>query len=131
MIFIQLTQQIGSLVNMLSAINREQYTSQIAHLGKSSIGEHTRHIIELLQCTIDGYQTGVVDYINRERDLRLQTDPVFAKSSLEQLESQILLPDRHLKIFAADSELVEESNVNSTYFREVVYITDHTIHSSV
>ena len=55
MVFIQLEQQLQLLINLLSNLDDEQYTRRISHLSNASIGGHSRHIIELLQCAINGY----------------------------------------------------------------------------
>lgn len=128
MIFIQLTQQLRSLGNLLSILNDEQYVNRIAHLGKASIGGHTRHIIELLQCAINGYDTGTVDYVNRKRDMMLQDNRSFAQSVLEELENQIIRTDKQLNMVVEEVEGALSSAVTTTYFREVVYNTEHTIH---
>lgn len=128
MIFIQLTQQLRSLGNLLSILNDEQYANRIAHLGKASIGGHTRHIIELLQCAINGYDTGTVDYVNRKRDMMLQDNRSFAQSVLEELENQIIRTDKQLNMVVEEVEGALSSAVTTTYFREVVYNTEHTIH---
>ncbi|MFM9951429.1 MAG: DinB family protein [Saprospiraceae bacterium] len=128
MIFTQLTQQLRALNNMLSMMSDEQYKTRIEHLGNASIGEHTRHIIEVLQCALTGYQTGVVDYINRKRDQTLQNDRAFAQNRLKQLENQINLPDQQLKMLIEQIDDAKESTVPTTYFREVVYNIEHAIH---
>jgi hypothetical protein len=128
MIFQQLTQQIRSLSNLLSLLNDEQYNKQIKHLGKASIGGHTRHIIELLQCAIAGYNTGMIDYVNRTRNMNIQTNRFFAITNLELLEKQINLPNKQLEMKVEDIEDAVESTVPTTYFREVVYNTEHAIH---
>jgi hypothetical protein len=81
MVFIQLKEQLKSLSNLLILLNDNQYTKTCRFLGSASIGDHTRHIIELLKCSVDGYYSG--------------TPPVY---------------------------------VTTTYYREIVYNTEHTIH---
>ncbi len=128
MIFIQLKQQLQSLAKLLSSLTNNQYTHQIEHLGNASIGGHTRHIIELVQCALKGYETGTIDYINRSRDLRLENDRSFAFSILEQIQMLINLPDKELKILSEGSNEISELKVNTSYFREIVYNAEHTIH---
>jgi hypothetical protein len=129
MIFLQLSQQLQSLGNLLSGLTDDQYNKKVAHLGNSSIGGHARHVIELLQCAIYGYNTGEVDYLNRKRNLLLETDRVFALSVLQQLESLIKVPDKKLNLIVEQFEgAAELTNVTTTYYREVVYNTEHTIH---
>jgi hypothetical protein len=87
MIFIQLSRQLQSLSRLLLNLTDEQYNQKVAHLGNSSIGGHTRHVIELLHCAIDGYSTGQVDYVNRKRNLLLETDRMFAQSVLQAIDA--------------------------------------------
>jgi hypothetical protein len=129
MIFFQLSQQLYLLNKLLLNLNDEQFTKKITHLGNSSIGGHTRHVIELLQCAIDGYNSGEVDYINRKRNLLLENDRILAHSALQQLENLIKVPDRLLKLVVDQIGGANElTNVTTTYYREVVYNTEHTIH---
>jgi hypothetical protein len=129
MIFLQLSQQLQSLSKLLLALTDEQYNKKVIHLGNSSIGAHTRHIIELLQCTIKGYSTGEVDYVNRKRNLLLETDKTLAQSTLQQLDGVAMLSDKvlYLLVEQIDAE-VEIQKVTTTYFREIIYNTEHVIH---
>jgi hypothetical protein len=128
MIFLQLTQQVASLKNLIEALDNHQFSKKIEHLGNASIGAHTRHIIELLQCAIDGYKTGEIDYINRKRDLNLETDRSFVLTVLENFEQQFHLPDKQLNLAVDGVENLNEPLVTTTYFREIIYNTEHTIH---
>lgn len=129
MIFLQATKQLQSLRKLLLSLTDEQYVQTVGHLGNASIGGHTRHVIELLQCAIEGYKTGLVDYVNRKRNLMLETDRMFAHSVLLQIEGLIKVPDRQLSLAPeqVDGEF-DPLNVTTTYYREVVYNTEHTIH---
>jgi hypothetical protein len=128
MIFLQLNQQLQSLSNLLTALSNEQYIHRIEHLGNASIGGHTRHIIELLQCALDGYQTGTVDYVNRKRDLRLQEDKKFAQNIIEAILVNVKNPDKKLEMLVEEIEDAISDTVTTTFFREIVYNTEHTIH---
>jgi hypothetical protein len=129
MIFLQLSQQLQSLSRLLLNLTDDQYNHKVAHLGNSSIGGHTRHVIELLQCAIDGYSMGQVDYVNRKRNLLLETDRMLAQSILMQLNESIKVGDRQLDLVVEQIEgATKLINVTTTYYREVVYNTEHTIH---
>lgn len=128
MIFIQITGQLKSLSNLLLLLNDKQYNQKIAFLGNASIGGHTRHIIELLKCAADGYNTGTVDYLNRVRDLSIEKDKVFAMQELSLTAKQIVQADKKMNLVV---ECFEESTTNyvtTTYFREILYNAEHTIH---
>jgi len=128
MIFKQLKEQLQSLRNLLSSLSDEQYSSNIHHLTNTCIGAHTRHIIELLKCAIDGYHSGEVDYINRKRNLSLETNRMLAINTIIELEKEVTKPDLLLLMVTEKSADVFETIVTTTYFREIVYNTEHTIH---
>lgn len=128
MIFIQLSQQLQSLGSLLLLLNERQYNKKIEHLGNASIGGHTRHIIELLQCAVDGYYAGEVDYVNRTRNLLLETDAVLAYTTLQQLINNIRNNDTQLKMIVENTGDDACPDVVTTYYREIVYNTEHTIH---
>jgi hypothetical protein len=128
MIFIQLTEQMQALQQLLLVLNNVQYTHKIDHLGKASIGGHTRHIIELLQCAIDGYNIGNVDYVNRKRNLSLENDKHLAIEALQALQTEMVLPDKLLTMVVDEIGNTTAPTVSTTYFREMVYNTEHAIH---
>lgn len=128
MIFQQLSQQLASLKHLIEVLNHHQFTHKVEHLGNASIGSHTRHIIELLQCAIDGHQSGTVDYINRTRNLDLETNREIASSVLASLDKYFQLPDKKLNLAIEKVDGAIEAIVTTTYFREVVYNIEHTIH---
>ena len=124
MIFLQLKQQLNALNDLISKLNDVQYSQKIAHLGNASIGGHTRHIIELLLCATDGFSTGEVDYINRKRNMELENSRMIAQNSIQSILVKISKTDKKLELIIEDGENV----VNTTYYREIVYNTEHTIH---
>ncbi len=128
MIFQQLQQQLSSLSNLISLLDDEQYSKKIAHLGNASIGGHTRHIIELLVCATEGFSNGTVDYLNRKRNLVLEQNREFAQQTINEIELSFSKPDRILILTVDECDGAESTPVSTTYFREIVYNTEHTIH---
>ena len=126
MIFQQLSQQLLSLRVLLRSLSNEQYSRKIKHLGNASIGGHTRHIIELIQCVNKGYDSDTVDYLNRIRNLDLENSKSLALEVLLEIEKELKRSDKNLKMVVENTSL--DCSVNTTYFREVVYNTEHTIH---
>src|SRR5215211_5006609 len=70
-VFVQLDDSLQQLTDT-------QYTQPSKRLFNATIGQHVRHIIELFVCLQKGYETGVVNYEKRKRDLQLETDKEFA-----------------------------------------------------
>ena len=128
MIFIQITEQLKSLSNLLLLLNDRQYNQKSSFLGNASIGGHTRHIIELLKCATNGYHTGTVDYLNRVRNLAIETDKLAAMQELSLMASQLIQPDKKMKLIIESDEVSVTNYVTTTYFREIVYNAEHAIH---
>lgn len=125
MIFFHLKQQLQLLSNLLQLLNTQQYNQKIAYLGNASIGGHTRHIIELLKCVLNGYNTATIDYINRERNLLLENDKHFALQQLDLITKEIFQPDKQMHV-VTECDVV--SIVSTSFYREVVYNAEHTVH---
>jgi hypothetical protein len=128
MIFFQLTQQLQALSNLLSLLNNKQYSHKIEHLGNASIGGHTRHIIELLQCAVKGHARSEVDYVNRTRNLMLELDKNLAGATIDNLKQAVHLPDIKMKLITEELGGTAKVSVTTTYNREIVYNTEHVIH---
>lgn len=128
MIHALFAEQLKSLQFLLQTLAEENYVRQSPLLGHSSIGQHIRHTIELAQSLLAGYETGEVNYDNRKRDVRIETDMTFAASVLEELLQQTALPDKSIHIIITDNSTGRTEAVTSNYFRELAYNTEHTIH---
>lgn len=129
MIFQQLSEQLTALFRLISKLDDYQYINKIEHLGNVSIGSHTRHIIEMLLCATQGYNNDNVDYVNRNRNLLLESDKDFALFTLESLENEVNKPDKYLKMITENiGDFADNLPVFTTYFREIIYNTEHTIH---
>ncbi len=128
MVFQQLKHQLNALYNLLISLNNEQYQFKCLHLGQASIGGHTRHIIELLKCAIDGDQVDRIDYINRNRNFEIQENKYLAQDILLQFMSQIFKEDKILNLAVEGLESLPEFDISTTYLREIVYNTEHTVH---
>ncbi len=128
MIFTQLSHQLNSLNHLIGKLSNEQYQQKIQQLSNASIGGHTRHIIELLQCAITGHYTGEVDYINRKRNLELENNTHAAIAELQRLIEDIRMDDKQLLISMEQTQETEQPPIFTTYFREIVYNTEHIVH---
>jgi hypothetical protein len=109
----------------LIAISATNYSKKCTQLNGSSIGSHTRHIIELFQCLINGYTTATINYENRKRDLSLEVDKNMAIQLLQQILATINAPNRDLLLHTnTDYEVAIQTN----YYREIIYNMEHCIH---
>jgi hypothetical protein len=71
---------------------------------------------------------GRVDYVNRVRDLSLETDKMRATQELTVMINEVIQPDKHMKLVTESDGEGLINIVRTTYFREIVYNTEHAIH---
>lgn len=120
---------ITQLNASIRSLDRDAYRTPCRNLGGSSIGQHVRHVIEMFQCLLQGYETGSVDYESRRRDPSIENDPALATGLLEDIVKGVDRPDRALVLTGVYSETGGEAMCFDTnYRREVVYNLEHTIH---
>ena len=119
-------QTLEQFKEVLFQLPDDTFTKPCNTLSGASIGQHTRHIIELYQCLLDGYTASAVFYDKRKRDKRIEQDIHFAVDRLQRIQNALEQPKRRLLIFLELNGA--EEKIESNYFREVLYNLEHTIH---
>lgn len=111
---------------ILLQLPEECYAQSCEVLSNATIGQHTRHVIELYLCLINGYEGADVSYDKRERNHRIEQELPFAIEQLQLIQSSLERPNKSVKVTyeLGDSDTCLESN----YYREVMYNLEHTIH---
>jgi hypothetical protein len=117
---------LDDLKDLLHQLSDQEYALPIAYLGNSSIGEHTRHIIELFQCLLISYESGKLNYDDRNRDKQIESDTVFAIQAIDAIMESLEKENRTIVLeqLILGSRVIIETN----YFREAVYNLEHCIH---
>lgn len=119
-------QQLNEVLDKLTA---EQYQTPSENLSGSSVGQHTRHIIELFQCLLAGYENGSICYDDRKRDVRIESDPLFAKQLLADIASSIERTNIELQLSGVyDEASTDQLYLTTNYNRELLYNLEHTVH---
>jgi hypothetical protein len=120
---------LKQLINCLQQLTNEQYAANCNLLNGSTIGGHTRHVIELFQCLLNGYQNNFINYEKRKRDITIEVDKQIACDILHAIESKINMPNKNLFLQGCFTAIDEEDiQVTTNYYREVIYNVEHTIH---
>jgi 3-dehydroquinate dehydratase len=126
-LILRVKQISGSLSRALSLCTEEQYCLPLPLLSGSSIGEHTRHIIEFFQCLQTGLETQRVDYGARKRERTLECNKTFALNAIMDISNS--LPSHEQNLWLHDySENGMEVKINTGYYRELLYAIEHAIH---
>lgn len=117
---------LDELINLLTQLSDDDYCDPCAELGGSSIGEHSRHIIEMFQCLIKFAPDGVIFYDKRERNKTLETSKAAAIETILKIKVDLLETDFDLLI--QKQILNGEIMLKSSYQRELAYNLEHCIH---
>ncbi len=120
-------------IELLSDVSDEQYSSNNIKYNKSGIGRHFRHIIEHYYSLL-AENDGFVDYDERERDLKLETNREFMISSMKEVSESLKKlnsDDLNKKVSVRSNEGIGEEDSplsESTIRRELQFLISHTVH---
>jgi hypothetical protein len=117
---------LQELSDLLSQLSNVDYCSPCSGLSNATIGEHTRHIIEMFQCLENQYQEGIVEYDLRKGDYMIQTDTTFAKQAIAEIVLQLDKPNKELQL--QQSLYGQTFSIASNYHRELLYNLEHCVH---
>jgi hypothetical protein len=117
---------LGELKNLLVQLSDEDYAKPIPNLSGASVGQHSRHIIELFQCLLGSYEEGILNYDNRERNRLIENSSNHALKALDVIITEYEKENRTLIIqqMVDGCLMVIETN----YYRELLYNLEHCIH---
>lgn len=122
---------LQSLLRFLEQIDQPVYAKPLNVFNGSSLGGHTRHIIEFYHCLIKNYNKGIINYDLRERDKNIENDPELAAVAVQNIITElnkINLDDQIELHMSYDTQNNSIDTVLSNVKREVVYNLEHTIH---
>lgn len=114
------------LQKVITQLSAEDFCIPIDNLSGATIGEHSRHIIELFQSVVYAYEDFELDYDNRKRDKQIETNKKYALQTIENILSEIEKPNKSLLLKHKISE--ETTYIETNYFREMLYNLEHCIH---
>jgi hypothetical protein len=126
-VFNKSAEALNNLAAVLQQLpGQNSYTDPCEALSQATIGQHTRHIIELYECLQTGYPSGAINYDSRKRNPLYENDIAAAIEVIREIQKNLEQPDKQLNIFCGtdDNSVCIESN----YYREVLYNLEHCIH---
>lgn len=126
MLIPSINNSLNELIDLLNQLENNEYSNPCTELSNATIGEHTRHIIEMFQCLENQYDLGIVNYDNRERNKLIQTDTDFAIQTIVEVQKNLEKGNKKLEL----QQIIdgEEIRIESNYFRELLYNLEHCIH---
>ena len=132
-------QALTSGAEILKRLSREQYNQVSSPYFTASVGKHFRHILDHYLSFISGLSDRHVNYDQRDREARIETDAHCALDTLQQIIATLstlkttanprAITEQHLYVTLCTScstELTEP--VASSLQRELVFLQGDTIH---
>lgn len=126
MILNAVVKNLREVSNLLQKLSNQEYTATCHALSNATIGEHTRHILEMFQCLLYQYDSGIINYDNRKRDIAIQTQPEVALQVIGSIINGIEKPNKELLLQIKLDDCI--TNVQTNYHRELIYNLDHCVH---
>ncbi len=126
MLLPSVVKSLDDLLALLGQLTDAEYSKPCPALSNATIGQHTRHIIEMFRCLLDHYESGIVDYDKRERNITIETNTGYAIAIIAAVREELDKPDKKLTL----SQFVDgrEIRIESNYNRELLYNLEHCIH---
>ena len=115
----------------LSQIEEDQYTEKLEIFSGSSIGQHTRHIIEFFMCLTKQLESQTINYDTRERRKDIEENPKVASTELDQLSNLlggISAPASLQLVTCYGQDHAETAEIETTLERELLYNIEHAVH---
>ena len=125
------TYTLRQIMNLLEQMHADQYHQAITVLDNNTVGKHVRHIIECYQSLLVGFDTNMIDYENRARNLALETNLVLAIETLKNIDQAIISQKNDKSVYVQANQSHEnEGNllIKTSLAREIVYCLEHAIH---
>lgn len=117
---------LDELISLLDQLSDYDYAKSCEALSNATIGEHVRHILEMYQCLENGYESEILNYDKRERNIRIQTETEFAKQVIAEIKTGLKSENKIIYL----EQLIDglSIRIQSNYYRELLYNLEHCIH---
>jgi hypothetical protein len=119
--------QLENAISVMNAIDDLTFRRVVSG---SSVGQQFRHVLDVVNRLLEGAKIGRIDFSNRRRDTRVETDREFAIAQFEHA----LFRGNGLSNISGNTMVSVRSEVDpavwlvSSLGREVEYVTSHSIH---
>jgi len=119
-------------IDLLERHSDDTYVNTDTRTFGSGIGSHMRHVLDHYSSFLAGLETGLVNYDDRARESRIETDRTSgierAKSLLKKLSDSRVDPDQAIKVIVSANTKEDDAQSMSTFGRELQFLASHTVH---
>ena len=117
----------------LGQVSDEQYTASCATMFGATIGQHMRHTLDHFIAAMDALEDETIDYDHRERDTDVEKQRRIAMDTIDTLcallqATPVEAADRLVTVRVMLSPDGQETELTSSFARELAFATHHAIH---
>lgn len=125
-------ENLNSISVLLKKITNKDYSTPIRHLNNSTIGQHSRHIIEFYLCYLKGIEDNHINFDSRERSMKLESNKTFCietiNSIIEKLSTKLNNQSAIIFEYNYTFEDNQSAEMVSNTLRELLFCLGHSIH---
>tara|TARA_R110000868_G_scaffold324727_5_gene585550 strand:+ start:362 stop:865 length:504 start_codon:yes stop_codon:yes gene_type:complete len=124
-------ENLNEIKNVLLQLTNDQYTFQSTTLFGATIGQHVRHILEFYQSVLNGFESKIINYDNRERNILIETHTKIAILVIDEICSKLEEDTSDLRMILEGNFCAEEGKqikIETSFLRELAYCLEHSIH---
>lgn len=123
---------LHQLQTLLERLTPAVYRYAFGPTRRQSLGKHVRHILDHYDALLAGAGVGSIDYENRRRDERLETEPSLAVARLVVIGTVLSCLEAHQSVTLKVRYPVEGASgclsLTTSLARELAFLTSHTVH---
>lgn len=120
----ELVGQLRTAKDLIVSLEDASYAGE-----SGSIGAHVRHNLNFVEAVIAGIPSRSIDYANRSRDRRIETERLAAVAKIDELIARIEGMQFDLAMpLTITSEVDAATCHSSSLGRELEFVISHTIH---
>ncbi|MBL6658222.1 MAG: hypothetical protein ISR00_03260 [Flavobacteriales bacterium] len=125
-------ENLNSISVLLKKITNKDYSTPIKHLNNSTIGQHSRHIIEFYFCYLKGIEDNHINFDSRERSMKLESNKTFCIETINSIVEKLSTKTNNQSAIIFEYNYTFEDNQSaemvSNTLRELLFCLDHSIH---
>tara|TARA_B100000809_G_scaffold59383_1_gene55924 strand:- start:4517 stop:5011 length:495 start_codon:yes stop_codon:yes gene_type:complete len=119
---------LDHLRTLINELEQQELQLPLAVFSGSSIGQHTRHILEFYICLINQVDDLVVSYDKRARDTNLENNKEYILLKIDEIIHDLHPLATDFTIILS-TELSGKNHLTpSSFSREILYTIEHAVH---
>ncbi|MDB4835061.1 hypothetical protein OAH12_00580 [Cyclobacteriaceae bacterium] len=119
---------LKQLQQLIIALEAKELTQPLDAFSGSTIGQHTRHILEFYLCLFQQLPTSHICYDKRPRDIKLEEEKSTIISMIDHINLQLSELENDVPLTLSTMLGEVSHNTPTTLSREILNVLEHAVH---